>query len=188
MAHISLMVAAMFVLNYYALQGLLFQVISHGITIVALFYIVNLVEEGTGTLNLSQMGGLKLKVPNLAILLLLVILGSIALPITAGFVGEFLMITGLFQQSMWYAVVGGTAMIFGAIYMLYAYQQVMLGDRNLNFETLSDVRLLDYILLVPLIAIILLLGIYPQPVFNLVETSVSAMHTLWTSVAALSPM
>ncbi|MFZ4546929.1 MAG: complex I subunit 4 family protein [Bacteroidales bacterium] len=183
MAHISLMAAAMFVMNYYSLQGVLFQVIGHGVTIVALFYLVNLIEEGTGTLDLSQMGGIKLIAPKLAILMLLVVLGSIALPLTAGFVGEFLMITGLFQQSVWFAVFGGLAMILGAVYMLYAYQRIMLGELRKDFLKMPDIRLLDYFILIPLIAILLGLGIYPQPVFNLVETAVVGMQNLLIPIA-----
>jgi NADH-quinone oxidoreductase subunit M len=188
MAHISLMAAAMFVLNYYALQGLLFQVISHGVTIVALFYMVSLVEERTGTLELPQMGGLKLKAPNMAILLLIVVLGSIALPLTAGFVGEFLLIAGLFQQSIWFAVFGGLTMILGAIYMLYAYQRVMLGDIRADMNKVADIRTMDYLFLIPLIIVILGLGIYPQPVFNLVENSVSTMQNLLAPVADALPV
>jgi NADH-quinone oxidoreductase subunit M len=178
MAHISLMVAAMFVLNYYSLQGLLFQVLSHGVTIVALFYLVILIEEKTGTLELPQMGGIKLHSPNMAILFLLVVLGSIALPLTAGFVGEFLIITGLFQQSIWFALTGGITMVLGAIYMLYAYQRAMLGDKKAGFEKITDLSRIDYVVLIPLITIILLLGIYPQPVFNLVEASIQTMQNL----------
>lgn len=188
MAHISLMVAAMFVLNYYALQGLLFQVISHGVIIVALFYLVHLTEEKTGTLDLSLLGGLKLKAPNMAILLLLVVLGSIALPLTAGFVGEFLMIAGLYQQSAWFAAAGGLTMILGAVYMLYAYQRVMLGDQNPAFVTVTDVGIKDYLILLPLIAIILVLGVYPQPVFDLVEISVSSMQNLLNMGSAHLPV
>jgi NADH-quinone oxidoreductase subunit M len=188
MAHISLMVAAMFVLNYYALQGLLFQVISHGVTIVALFYMVYLTEEKTGTLELPALGGLKLKAPNMAILLLLVVLGSIALPLTAGFVGEFLMIAGLFQQSAWFAVAGGLTMILGAVYMLYAYQRVMLGDQNPAFVSISDLGVKDYLVLLPLIAIILVLGVFPQPIFNLVEISVSSVQSLLHSGSAYLPV
>lgn len=187
MAHISLMVAAMFVLNYYALQGLLFQVLSHGITIVALFYIAMLIEEKTGTLDLPQMGGIKLQAPNLAILSLLVVLGSIALPLTAGFVGEFLIITGLFQQSFWFALFGGITMILGAIYMLYAYQRIMLGDKRNSYENITDMKRIDYFVLIPLITLIFVLGIYPQPVFKLVEESVSAMHNLLITAANAIP-
>lgn len=187
MAHISLMVAAMFVLNYYALQGLLFQVISHGVTIVALFYIVALIENRTGTLELPLLGGIKHKVPNMAMLFLLVVMGSIALPLTAGFVGEFLMITGLFQHSLWFAFWGGTAMVLGAIYMLYAYQRVMLGKKRAESETIIDMRVIDYIFLVPLLVIIFGLGIYPQPIFNLVEASVNTMQNLLLPVAGSMP-
>ena len=187
MAHISLMVAAMFVLNYYSLQGLLFQVLSHGVTIIALFYIVMLIEEKTGTLELPQMGGIKLLAPNMAILFLLVVLGSIALPLTAGFVGEFLIITGLFQQSIWFAAFGGITMVLGAIYMLYAYQRVMLGEKRPGFENITDLSRIDYIVLIPLITIILVLGIYPQPVFNLVEASVNTMQNLLVPMADVLP-
>ncbi len=187
MAHISLMVAAMFVLNYYALQGLLFQVLSHGVTIVALFYIVMLIEEKTATLELPQMGGIKLQAPNMAILFLMVVLGSVALPLTAGFVGEFLIITGLFHQSVWFAFSGGITMILGAIYMLYAYQRVMLGDKKPVLGNITDLTLHDYIILIPLIAIIFGLGIYPQPVFDLVEASVSSMQNLLLPIAGALP-
>lgn len=169
MAHISLMAAAMFVLNAYALQGLIFQVLSHGVTIVALFYMACLVKEQTGTTEMPQLGGLKTNAPNMAILFLIIVLGSIALPLTAGFVGEFLMIAGLFQQSIWFAIFGGLTMILGAIYMLYAYQRVMLGGQKTAFEKVNDVRTLDYMILIPLIAVILGLGIYPQPIFDLLK-------------------
>ena len=183
MAHISLMVAAMFVLNYYALQGLLFQVISHGVTIVALFYMVYSIEKQTGTLELPMMGGLKLHAPKMSVIFLLVVLGSIALPLTAGFVGEFLMITGLFHQSVWFALVGGITMVLGAIYMLYAYQRVMLGNKELNYESKTDLKPLDYFFLLPLVLIIFVLGVYPQPIFNLVEQTVNSMQNLLTPAA-----
>lgn len=169
MAHISLMAAAMFVSNQYALQGVSFQVISHGVTIAALFYVACLVKEKTGTTEFPQLGGLKLKAPNMAILFLIIVLGSIALPLTAGFVGEFLMIAGLFKQSVWFAAFGGLTMILGAIYMLYAYQRVMLGDQKAVFEKVNDVKVLDYVILVPLIVVILGLGIYPQPIFDILK-------------------
>ncbi len=182
MAHISLMAAAMFAMNYYSTQGLLLQVISHGVTIVALFYLVTIINDRTATLELPQMGGLKHYAPNLAILLLMVVLGAVALPLTAGFVGEFLIITGLFKLSVWYALSGGMTMILGAIYMLYAYQRIMLGEKNRDFENIGDVRTLDYVILIPLIAVILVLGIYPQPVLNLIGDPMITMQQLMIPV------
>jgi NADH-quinone oxidoreductase subunit M len=169
------MAAALFVLNEYTIQGLLFQVISHGVTIVALFYIACLVKEKTGSTEFMQLGGLKTFTPNMSILFLIIVLGSIALPLTAGFVGEFLIITGLFQQSVWFSVFGGMTMILGAIYMLYAYQRVMLGAKKVTYEKITDVNILDYVILIPLIAIILGLGIYPQPIFDLLKPVVEVV-------------
>jgi NADH-quinone oxidoreductase subunit M len=167
MAHISLMAAALFVINQYAIEGLLFQVLSHGVTIAALFYVACLVKEKTGTTEFPQLGGLKLTAPNMSILFLIIVFGSIALPLTAGFVGELLIIIGLFKQSIWFAAFGGLTMILGAIYMLYSYQRVMLGEKKIMNGKITDLIGLDYLILVPLIAIILVLGIYPQPVLNL---------------------
>jgi NADH-quinone oxidoreductase subunit M len=175
MAHISLMAASLFAWNSFALQGVLFQVLAHGITIVALFYLVLITEEKTGTPELSGMGGLKIKTPNLAILFLIVVLGSAALPLTAGFIGEFLMIIGLYKLSVWLAVAGGTTMVLGAVYMLYAYQRVMLGELNPSLGKARDINLPAYVFLVPLIILILALGIYPQPVLDLINDTVHSM-------------
>jgi NADH-quinone oxidoreductase subunit M len=178
MAHISLMAAALFAVNDYATKGLLFQVMSHGITIAAMFYIACLVKEKTGTTEFIQLGGLKIKAPNLAIVFLIVLLGSIALPLTAGFVGEFLMIAGLFQLSIWYAAFAGLTMILGAVYMLYSYQRVMLGAQKPVFENVTDLNKLDYFILIPLLILIIGLGVYPQPVFGLIEQSARAVTSL----------
>jgi NADH-quinone oxidoreductase subunit M len=175
MAHISLMAAALFAVNEFAVKGLLFQVMSHGLTIAALFYIACLVKEKTGTTEFHQLGGLKTKAPIFAILFLIAVLGSIALPLTAGFVGEFLMIAGLFQQSFWYALFGGLTMILGAVYMLYAYQRVMLGGEKAVFEKVTDLTRLDYFILIPLLVLIIGLGVYPQPVFDILKVAGSAL-------------
>ena len=168
----------MFVLNQYAIQGLLFQAISHGVTIAALFYVACIIKEETGTTEFPQLGGLKLNAPNLSILFLIILLGSIALPLTAGFVGELLMITGLFKQSVWFAFFGGTTMVLGAIYMMYAYQRVMLGEKKVTYEKVTDLKRLDYIILIPLIALILVLGIYPQPIFDLLKPVIEVVSDM----------
>ena len=164
------MVAALFAANTYAVQGVLFQVVAHGITIVALFYLVMLTEEKAGTSELSGMGGLKISAPRLALLFMLVMLGGIALPLTSGFIGEFLMITGIFKVSVWFALAGGLTLVLGAVYMLYAYQRVFLGPLNPAPEHKGDIISRDQWWLIPLVILILVLGIWPQPVLNLVLT------------------
>jgi NADH-quinone oxidoreductase subunit M len=122
----------------------------------------------------------------MAILLLIILLGSIALPLTSGFIGEFLMITGLFSQSIWYAFIGGLTMIFGAVYMFYAYQRVMLGEENTSVNNFTDLKKHDYVFLVPLAALIIILGVYPQPIFNIVEHFVTSMQNILVPFAGLA--
>lgn len=181
LAHISLMVAAMFALNAFAFEGLMFQVVSHGIVIVALFYIGLLIEERTGTLELDRMGGLKISAPRLALMFLMVMLGSVALPLTSGFIGELFILMGLFAHSMWVAAVGGLTMIFGAVYMLYAYQRAMLGNQGGNPNRLGDMQPVDYAVLVPLVCLVFFLGIYPQPLLQLIDLPVEAAKHLMIS-------
>jgi NADH-quinone oxidoreductase subunit M len=88
------------------------------------------------------------------------------------------MITGIFRISGWYALAGGTTMVLSAIYMLYAYQRVMLGEEKVYLKKITDIALVDYLMLVPLILVILGLGIFPQPVFNLVEQSILIIQNL----------
>lgn len=178
LAHISLMAASLFAWNTYALQGVLFQVLGHGITIIAMFWSVEKIGETTGTLELSGMGGLKIRTPNFSVLFLIAVLGSAALPLTAGFIGELLMIFGLFKKTIWFALAGGSAMVLGAIYLLYAFQRVMLGELNATFEKARDIRLTDYLILIPLVILIIGLGLFPQPVLNLVRETVNSLPDL----------
>jgi NADH-quinone oxidoreductase subunit M len=100
-------------------------------------------------------------------------------------VGEFLMITGLFQQSIWIALAGGTTLILGAIYMLYAYQKVMLGEANPVFAKVKDIVPRDYLILIPLILLIILWGVYPQPIVNLMDQSAESIRNLIRSASVL---
>jgi len=182
LAHISLMCAAMFAMNYYAMQGVLVQVVGHGVTIVVMFYLITLIEERSGSLEQSFMGGMKLKAPQLALMFLIVSLGSIALPLTTGFIGEFLMLNGLFSNSIWYAAVGGLAMILSAIYMLYAYQRAMLGELDARLLKIDDIKTIDYIIIIPLIVLIFGFGIFPEPIIDMVEVPIKNLQDIVTPI------
>lgn len=176
MAHISLLVTALFAVNQFALQGALIQVVSHGIVIVALFYLTMLIQEKTGTLSIDSMGGVKHIAPKLSVFMLIVVLGSISLPLTAGFVGEFLILIGLFKSSIWIAAIAGLSMILGAIYMLYAYQRVMLGEVKTYIGTIVDMKTVDYFILIPLLVLLIGLGVYPQPIIELTNGSIEILQ------------
>ncbi|HRY31616.1 MAG TPA: NADH-quinone oxidoreductase subunit M [Bacteroidales bacterium] len=178
LAHGGLMGAAIFSFNEYALQGVLFQSFSHGILIVLLFYFAQLIEERTQTLNMAHLGGLKVAAPRFSALMLVVFLGSIGLPLTNGFIGELLMLLGLFSYHLWAAILGGLSLVLGAVYMLYAYQKTALGPANELTAGFTDLNPRELVFILPLVALVLLTGIYPQPLLTLTEGPVKELINL----------
>lgn len=175
LSHVGVMCAGLFAWNAYGISGSLYQAFAHAVLVVSLFYIVGALRERLGTTELSAMGGLKTVAPRLAALFLLVVVNAVALPLTQSFVGEWLMFTGLWQVNGWYAFLGLTTIVLGAIYIFHAYQRVMLGPGRPGL-TLHDASTRDHLYLVPLIAVTLILGVYPAPILELVDTPV--LHLL----------
>lgn len=178
LAHGGLMGAAVFSLNEFGLQGVLFQCFSHGILLVLLFYFAQLIEERTETLNLARLGGIKLVAPRFSALLLVTVLGTIGLPLTNGFIGEMLMILGLFSFKVWAAILGGMTLILGAVYMLWLYQRVALGESNPLTAGFADLTPKEMMLIVPLILLVIIFGVYPQPLLQLTEGPVRELIQL----------
>ena len=117
-AHIGLINAALFAGNEGGYNGVLIQMFSHGVNVLGMWIVADIIEQKTGTRKISELGGLAQTSPALTILLVIVALANIALPLTNAFIGEFLMFNALFKASIWYAVVAGLSIIFGAIYTL----------------------------------------------------------------------
>ena len=113
-AHIGLMAAAMFTGNAAGMQGVVFQMFAHGINIIGLWIVVDVIEQQTGTRKFSELGGLAQKAPTLAILFTVLCFANIALPLTNSFVGEFLMFNSVFQHSIVMAAVAGVSIILGS--------------------------------------------------------------------------
>jgi len=166
-AHVGLIAAGLFSGTLVALKGASFQMLAHGINIVALFYIIELIERRTNTREISLLGGIKNKAPLFSAVFMIVMLGAIALPLTNGFVGEFLLITGIIHQGILFAVFAALTMVMGAIYMLSVYQKVMLGETNTLTATFTDIKGVELAVLIPLAALVILLGVYPQPILDL---------------------
>ena len=169
-AHVGLISAGLFVNSAQALQGAAFQMLVHGINVIGLFYIIELIERRIGTRDLTLMGGIKTKAPKLSFLFMIILLGSVGLPLTNGFVGEFLLITGIFHAGLWFALLAGLTIIMGAIYMLYAFQKVMLGETNERTILFTDIKGVELAVLIPLALLVILLGVYPQPILDLTST------------------
>jgi NADH-quinone oxidoreductase subunit M len=160
-AHVGLIAAGVFSLTTWAMQGAVIQMVSHGINIVGLFIVIDLIEQRTGTRTIGDLGGIALKAPRLAIFFMIILLGSVALPLTNGFVGEFLLLLGIFEYSAIFAAVAGLTIIFSAVYMLWMYQRTMLGKPNEWTENIADLTWTEMATLIPLVILIFWIGLFP---------------------------
>jgi len=167
-AHIGLMSAAIFANNTIGTQGVLVQLFSHGINVIGLWIIADIIEQQAGTKLLSEMGGLAKKQPTLAILLVAFSFANIALPLTNAFVGEFLMFNSLFQVNPWMAAAAGVSVVLAAIYTLNMVQKVAYGEVSTAIQKMSSNQPAQAVLII-LIIIVFVTGVYPQPLFDLTK-------------------
>ena len=177
LAHMGLIVAGVVAANMQGLQGALFQSVSHGLTVAALFFLVGILESRRGTRTLDDFGGLWKSVPLLGTLLLTVILASIGLPGLSGFPGEFTMLIGIFQVSPPAAAFAALSIILGAWYMLNLYRRTFAGplDRPEN-RAVADLRRREALILVPMVILIFVAGILPNLILR--PTAASVGNTL----------
>ena len=166
-AHIGLMNAALFTHTQIATQGALVQLFSHGINVLGLWIVADIIEQQTGTRSMQQMGGLAKKQPVLAILLIGFALANMALPLTNSFVGEFLMFSGLFQFNPWMAALAGVSVVLAAIYTLNMVQKVAYGEISEKINTMQAPNKGAQAVLIILLMVVLVTGVYPQPLFTL---------------------
>ena len=171
-AHVGLISAGIFAWNLQGLQGAMIQMLNHGINVVGMFFIADIIIRRLNTRDLGQMGGIAKPAPMLAIGFLIVLLGTVALPLTNGFVGEFLLLMGVYNFNIWYAAIAGLTIIFGAVYMLRMYQRVMLGEVDTSTANFSDIDGTEKFVLLIISALIILIGVYPQPILNISEAAV----------------
>ena len=171
-AHVGLISAGIFALNQQGMQGAMVQMLSHGINVVGLFFVLDIIFSRTKTNKIEELGGIAKSAPQLAIVFLIVVLGTVALPGTNGFIGEFLLLMGVYNYGFWAAAVAGLTIIFGAVYMLRMYQNEMLGKTNTLTITFADIQGTEKLVLYIICALIIILGIYPKPLLHITEASV----------------
>lgn len=177
MAHVGLIAAGIFAWNTDSLQGSVLQMFNHGLNVVGLFLCLDVIQRQTGTLNLYELGGIAKRAPKLAVLFFIILLGSIGLPLTNGFVGEFLLLSGLYEYRLEASLFAGLTIILGAAYMLRLYQHLMLGEVSVQAERVADVRGAELILLSIIALLVLVLGLYPSAILNLSEAGVRNLMT-----------
>ncbi|HWE57921.1 MAG TPA: NADH-quinone oxidoreductase subunit M [Acidimicrobiales bacterium] len=178
-AYASIVDVAFIVLGFFAFSsqaatGGVLEMVNHGLTTGAIFFLVGIIWERRGTLRFSDLGGLQKSMPVFAAIFLAVVMSAVGLPGLNGFVGEFLVLAGTFLTHRWWAVVGTVAIITGAIYLLWAYQRVFQG-RVLNpaNENVRDITWREITAVTPLLIGIVFLGIYPKPFLDRVTPSVN---------------
>jgi NADH-quinone oxidoreductase subunit M len=176
-AHIGLMCAALFTAKQVAAEGVMIQMFNHGINIIGLWIAIDIIEKQFGVCSISQLGGLAHKAPVLTIMVVIIAFANIALPLTNAFVGEFMMFSGLFRFSIWYTVVAGISIILAAVYTLTMLQKVFYGEANALTANATDISLNEKMALAAIVVLIFVLGIYPQPFFDLTKESVTALLT-----------
>ena len=177
-AHVGLMAAGIFSATQSGIPGSLFQMLAHGINVVGLFFIAEIIFRRTNTHEITKLGGITKNTPNFTVYLIIIMLGSVALPLTNGFVGEFLLLKGVYENNNWIGAIAGLTIIFGAIYMLRMVQKTMFGEANALTENFSDLTFTEKATLFPIAFLIILFGIAPNILLKLTEPAVNQLLTI----------
>jgi NADH-quinone oxidoreductase subunit M len=175
-AHMGYVTMGIFTANQQGVDGAIFQMISHGFISGALFLCVGVIYDRMHTRDIDAYGGLINRMPSYALIFLFFTMANVGLPGTSGFVGEFLTLMGIFQVNTWVALFATSGVILSATYALWLYRRVVLGDLiKESLKSITDMGTREKMIFVPLIAMTLLLGVYPALVLDVIGPSVAAL-------------
>ena len=175
-AHMGFVTMGMFALNNFGVQGAIFQMLSHGLVSGALFLSVGVIYDRMHTREIAAYGGVVNRMPKYAVVFMVFTLANVGLPVTSGFVGEFLILLGTFQANTWVAFLATTGVVLSAAYALWLYRRVIFGTLDKEgLKTLLDLSGREKLILYPLVAAVLFFGIYPTPVLDVTQASVDAL-------------
>jgi NADH-quinone oxidoreductase subunit M len=175
-AQMGFVTLGIFTMTVQGIEGSVFQMLSHGLISGALFLCVGVVYDRLHTRELSRYGGIVDNMPRYATVFMILMLGSVGLPGTSGFVGEFLILLGAFQVNTLIAALAATGVILGAAYMLMLYRKVIFGPRvNKDALAMPDLNAREMSLLVPLVLLVLWLGVFPNSVMDKISPSVEKL-------------
>ena len=185
-AHMGFVTAGTFTLTTQGIEGAIYQMLSHGVVSAALFLIVGVVYDRIHSRGISDYGGLVYRMPAYSLVFMLFMLASVGLPGTGGFVGEILVLVGLFQVSPWLAAFAATGVILGAAYMLYLYRRIIFGQLTKeNLMKIKDLNAREWSIFAPLIVLTLWMGIYPSSFLDFMHVSVdNLINQVETALAA----
>ncbi len=162
-AHMAFVTIGLFAFNRQGIEGAMMVMLSHGLVSGALFLCVGVIYDRLHTREIDRYGGLSNNMPKYALFFMLFTMASVGLPGTSGFVGEFLSLTGAYGANSWVAAVATTGIILGAAYMLYLYRRVAFGtSTNPDAAAMLDLSPREFLLLAPIAAVVLWMGVYPE--------------------------
>ena len=175
-SHMGIVMLGIFAMNAEGIGGSVFQMLSHGIVSGALFMLVGVIYDRRHTKMMDEFGGIAAIMPKYALVFGIMLMASVGLPLTIGFVGEFLVLIGFYQVSPIMTILAGTSIIIGSVYMLSLFKKSFFGPvTKEENKTLKDLDAKETWSLVPLVAIVIWLGIYPKPILDPIDNSVKAM-------------
>jgi NADH-quinone oxidoreductase subunit M len=184
-AHVGLIAAGVFTNTVEGIQGSVIQMLSHGIVVVGMFYIIDIISDRTKTRDIDSLGGIRNSAPVFALFFIIILFASIALPLTSGFVGELMLILSIFKFNPYVAAVAGLTVIFGAVYMLSSYQKTMLGESNKIKYGFTDLAMSEKAVLIPIIIMIFFIGLFPKTFMDLSEPAVQNLIKNASAVSTL---
>jgi NADH-quinone oxidoreductase subunit M len=172
-SHLGFVMLGLFALNIQGIQGGIYQMVSHGLSTGALFLLVGMLYDRRHTRMIADFGGLWHQLPVFSVLFLIVTFASIGLPGLNGFIGEFLILLGAFSVKPGWTAAAAIGVILGAIYMLWMFRRVFFGPMtHPENQKLTDLNRRELLILAPVIALIIIMGIYPQPFLSRMKPSV----------------
>lgn len=179
-AHVGLIAAGIMAFqpgsgNTEGITGSIVQMFSHGINVVGLFFIADIIFTRMGTFEMAKLGGIRNIAPKFTSMFLIILMGSVALPLTNGFVGEFLLISGVFKYSAIAAGFAGLTIILGAVYMLRGFQTIMLGEIKSNTSSFTPLSSSETAVLVIISTAVIFFGVYPKPILDLIQNDVQQL-------------
>jgi NADH-quinone oxidoreductase subunit M len=175
-AHMGFVTIGIFSATVQGIHGALIQMLSHGVISAALFLVVGVVYDRIHSREIARYGGLVHRMPVYSLVFMLFMLGSVGMPGTSGFVGEFLVLVGVFQVNTWVALLATTGIILGAAYMLWLYRRVIFGKLTRDdLKDLLDLSPREIAVFVPLIVVMLWMGIYPTSFIEVMDASVVSL-------------
>ena len=184
-AHMGYVTMGIFAANQQGIDGAIFQMLSHGFISGALFLCVGVIYDRMHTRGIDAYGGLVQRMPAYALIFMFFTMANVGLPGTSGFIGEFLTLLGIFQANTWVALVATSGVIFSAAYALWLYRRVMLGELiKESLKSITDMSGRERAIMAPLVAMTLLLGVYPSLVTDIIGPSVEALIATYDTALA----